>query len=977
MARYEWTGTLFPGCLRAGSTVLGALFFSVSSFAEVPSVVYVELTGESQVWSETHPVYETTDDARFQRERYGSDFHVRLHGLPPGQYRVGVGLAEMKFTSPGERVFSITANGEVMLEAFDILKEVANYEALTKTFRIQLEEPILDLHFTAQRDNAKYCFIRVYNNEFVVEIGPDIPAAQAKTNDWPEEPYLTGMYETSIGKFGSRVAFNPRPRTRSWWQGALGHADYSVAYFEKDAKRWADTPYEMIFATELSSISPPNAPRLIYALPFTEALPSFPQVRQRITPTTLSYVCRAPDLPYEVEFTYVAPFYPQDLKLSTAPYIRLDVTIRDVRGQGVSGHLYVGQAVRPQEVVQVANSDELIGSIGNIVQFGKNTSQGWLAEAADDIRLLASEVDRLVAASPLTERELRVDSDGRYIVPAVQWQPFRGLVWDFVLPPGEELRKSFIYVGWCAEPVLRTLEHDLYFKYLEFFESPLQVAHYAFNERETIDRRRRLFEETVLGVRGLPPEFADLFSFAFQSWIMNTWYMSDQNGDWFSVWEGCCKFHSTVDVEYNVMPFYFQYWPELARLTLDEWALHEHNGIMPHDMGMGFEIGSMQYPHQMEVEEATNYVLLLLAYWRATDDVAPVKKHLALMDRLMDHVAKCDLDEDGFAEEGTSNTIDQGSRAVQHAPKQVYLAVKSLAAWQALGVMAEAVGEAKIARKHMERARLVAATLRDKAWLNDHYVVALKPESRETPLADGYAGFEQDYGEAYGSLMEPYMGGGRNGGTPPGYGAPYTPEPVPGWDGYSIYAANGLVYAFAYGLPVEVDFALMRADMLAATAKTLKRFGSPHTDRESNTWISQNLWRDMAAAYLGLDMLDHVALYWAFEIQQNRNARGCFTDVYNYGSGSTSLDYYPRGLAVAGLVPAAAGLRIDRVQGDVIVAPVRAPLRIPLTVFADWEQERVPWLEVLAGEGGLLATLDAPELLGGLRLRMVSPSAQS
>jgi hypothetical protein len=123
----------------------------------------------------------------------------------------------------------------------------------------------------------------------------------------------------------------------------------------------------------------------------------------------------------------------------------------------------------------------------------------------------------------------------------------------------------------------------------------------------------------------------------------------------------------------------------------------------------------------------------------------------------------------------------------------------------------------------------------------------------------------------------------------------------------------------------------------------------------------------MVAAYLGLDMLDNLSRYWAFELEQNRYRRGCFTDVYNYGSGSTSLDYYPRGIALAGLVPAAAGLRVDRVEGFAAFAPVRTPLRLPLTAFADWPQELVPWVDIVAGPDGPTVSVDRPELLAGVR----------
>ncbi len=941
--------------LLATSTVL----LNTTALAQVPETVRVELVGQSQTWTDPGPVYETAEDARFQKERYGVDFHVRLHGLPNGTYSLKLGLVEMKFTQPGERVFSIGANGQTLLDRFDILAEAANSEALVKSFRIRLDEPVLDLHFIGHQDNAKYCFLRVYNREFVVEVPPEVPAARANRADRPDAPYMTGMYETSVGKFGSRVSFNPRPRSRTWWQGALGHADYAVAYFEKSPERWRDGPYGMVFATECDREAAAGLESVAYALPFTESLPSFPQISQRITPTTLAYTCRAPDLPYMVEFTFAAPFYPQDLRLSTAPYIRLDVRVTDTAGRRTRGRLFAGQAGRAGEETEELGGHELSGWVHKITQFGKPTQQLWAGQSADDLAPIEGWADLPASREDTNASALSRDADGRAMVPAFRWEAIHGLAWEFELEPGGSAERSFVHVAWCEEPVLRTRERALRFKYLEFFDAPQDVVRYAFDERQEIDRRTSIFEETVLGVEGLPASFADLFSFAFQSWVMNTWYVSDEEGDWFSVWEGCCKFHSTVDVEYNVMPFYFLYWPDLARLTLDEWALHEEDGIMPHDMGVGFDIGEMKYPHHMEVEEATNYVLLLCAYWRTTGDAKAIERHLSLAGRLMDYVAQCDTDGDGFPEKGTSNTIDQGSRAIQHGPKQVYLGVKALSAYQALADMARAAGEDDVAEVQAKRIAVVAATLRDTAWLGDHYAVALKPTAPvETP-----AGERDDWDPDYGWRNDDHD---FQTGWGPGGGAVGPPEPPSGWDGYSIYASNGLLYPFLCGMAVDIDRARFRADLLASAGRTLKRFGAPHTDHEGNAWVSQNMWRDMAAAYFGLDMLDNAEGYWQFELQQNQSKRGCFTDVYNYGGGSTSLDYYPRGIAIAGFVPAAVAMQLDRVDNSLSFAPVRLPLRVPLTALADWENGRVPWASLTTADGAVSAEIELADLVEGL-----------
>jgi len=150
-----------------------------------------------------------------------------------------------------------------------------------------------------------------------------------------------------------------------------------------------------------------------------------------------------------------------------------------------------------------------------------------------------------------------------------------------------------------------------------------------------------------------------------------------------------------------------------------------------------------------------------------------------------------------------------------------------------------------------------------------------------------------------------------------------------------------------------LDLARMRQDLETSTRATLKRFGSPHTSNESNMWVSQNIWRDMAAAYLGMDYLDNVSRYWNLQKYINTTKRGCFTDVYVYGGDSISLDYYPRGVAAFGMLSATAGLQVDKITGRVSVAPVRTPLRIPLLAYADWAGGKVPWLDIVAEKDGV------------------------
>lgn len=952
--------------------LLVACFGPGVSWAAEYGPVQVELRGQTQTWTETLPVSETTDDARFQTERYGQRFSYLFRGLPPGPARLKLGFCEFKFTRPGQRVFSVLVNGKPVFPDFDILQWGARAEAVTVATNVNVppDAPLV-IEFIAKADNAKVNFLRVYGPDWVVDVGAGDAPKMELASASKDAPYLSTMYETCLGKFGSRLCLNPRPQQGLCRQGALGHADYNVAYFETNRAFWDDPACAVYYAVRWTA---PDGSERWYGLPFSGRVPVFTSIRQEQTLTSLRYVCRSADLPVEVTYSFRAPFYPRDVKLSVAPFLYVDLTVRNLTGSRQRGDVVVGQALRRQDDATSASNREgartvagrgCMGVLCDLNVWGKKTQFGWLVNGADAQGVAANAGMLSVPARASAPTKTQTDADGRTILPVSWADSASGLTWSFDLAPGAQETKTFVCVGWVSEPILQVKGKPYLFKYTELFADPLEVARWALDNRAEIDHKVALFESTVQDA-SLSPALRDLLAFAFQSWVQNTFYCTDgQGNDWFSVWEGCCKFHSTVDVEYNVAPLYFEYWPELMRMTLQEWVGYIHDGILSHDMGMGLVADGMKYPHDMEVEENTNFVLLLHQYWRQTGDQAAVKDLFAAVQVLLDHVSACDTDGDGFHELGTYNTIDQGSAAVQYAQNQTYLAVRALCAYLCGAQMAQALGKEDLAAAWQQRAQATAATLEKDGWLKDHYVVALNKTgpvavASSTP-ATGSGGGGEDYGEGYMGTQDQgtYRGNGGYGGYNEGTGGDWSggstgisSRPVDGWDAYSIYTANGLFYPLRAGMPLPgLDLSRLRDDLLASYRATMKRYGSPHTDRENNMWVSQNIWRDMVAAYLGLDFGDNVEAYWSLEKYINREKRGCFTDVYMYNSGGISLDYYPRGAVAFGLLPALAGLQVDRVTQRVSVAPVRLPLRVPLLNYADWEAGKIPWLTLEQQDG--------------------------
>jgi hypothetical protein len=99
------------------------------------------------------PVANTTEDTLFQYERYGT-FSYSIP-VANGNYKLNLGFSENVWITTGQRIFSVSAEGNSILSSFDILSEVAIKTALIKTFSITVTDNVINLVFTTIVDNAK------------------------------------------------------------------------------------------------------------------------------------------------------------------------------------------------------------------------------------------------------------------------------------------------------------------------------------------------------------------------------------------------------------------------------------------------------------------------------------------------------------------------------------------------------------------------------------------------------------------------------------------------------------------------------------------------------------------------------------------------------------------------------------------------------------------------------------------------------
>jgi len=431
--------------------------------------------------------------------------------------------------------------------------------------------------------------------------------------------------------------------------------------------------------------------------------------------------------------------------------------------------------------------------------------------------------------------------------------------------------------------------------------------------------------------------------------LANTWWAQSESGkNWFSVTDGVRFYQSPTDAEYGNAFFYLSFWPELLDMLLDEWIGVERDGstllgsnaketaYLAHDMGSHFFTGESCYHHPTPLETNANYLLLLAARTGWSGELSGTRKKLALCRRLAEFIYECDTTGNGLPDRCTPNMLDDATPALQYGRDQTYLGLKAQAALTALADIEEACAPAD---SRAERWRAFVAkgvkTLDAEGWLGEHYPVTLPSED----------------------------GNGEN---------PWTGESLPGnkqkgWDDYSIHTSNGLLYLHLANFR-QPHWRVKRlvTDLENAGRRCQTPYGCTHTATcDSAVWFSQNICRDLVAAWLGVDMLNNAERYWDYQVLAGSAEDGAL--FYDSTSGRQRC-FHPGGVSIFGAALAAAGLKLNRIENELILSPIRTTLDVPLLPFADWEQRRVPWLRVRQLEGVATARISNRDLLEGLTI---------
>jgi hypothetical protein len=345
----------------------------------------------------------------------------------------------------------------------------------------------------------------------------------------PERPYTASMIEHEdliLARLGSRFALRFNPRSKYVFASPLG-----IGF---------DRPLRL----EISALN--NVARITW--PFSPGR-SFDYVHTRVTLTSVQFTCVSLPLGIEFLITFIAPFYPQNERISCAPFFYLDLSWRDI-----------GRTERANAEVKVAlfgrETEAITREGGTVVLKGDyQLSHSGLRE--EDFS--PSQIPGSTALAPLSGRMSLKET-------------------TFTIPcetDGNPARACFVLAAFCDEPVLEMAGEPHRLHYLHDFGSLDSVIEFAKAEEAKIKRRTALFDN-VIASSSLGRLEKDLIARSFQNFLSSTWWTGrDSEADWFGCWNEQAV-HNGLDDEYRASLFYLSFWPELLEKQLArraDWAV--------------------------------------------------------------------------------------------------------------------------------------------------------------------------------------------------------------------------------------------------------------------------------------------------------------------------------------------------------------------------------------------------------------------
>jgi hypothetical protein len=159
-----------PAAFRRTRALVGAVELSGVMFPNVSSAA-IENAPESE-W----PV--------FQSEVLG-DLVFDLTGLPEADYTLELGMCELTFGGPNERLFDLDLNGRRVLERFDLFREAGGrFRALSRRFLVRPDSGQIKVQFLSRRNLATVSRLRLYDAAGRLVIESDYPGRERDRVGW-------------------------------------------------------------------------------------------------------------------------------------------------------------------------------------------------------------------------------------------------------------------------------------------------------------------------------------------------------------------------------------------------------------------------------------------------------------------------------------------------------------------------------------------------------------------------------------------------------------------------------------------------------------------------------------------------------------------------------------------------------------------------------------------------------------------------
>ncbi len=647
--------------------------------------------------------------------------------------------------------------------------------------------------------------------------------------------------------------------------------------------------------------------------PLCEEEKDFEFLDQRMSPSRMTFMGIHPETALKVRLDITVPFRPRDRGFSTTPVFLLDVSV-----QRLTGIFRWNVRDKSKDVDAVEVFCELI------------PPESWRVEACSKGLDLTFTSIRAEVKEAFTDVWDTVDEE----------VPQHDRVWTLnglttgnrfhkTLPVSENAPEDRLSMAWAtwSSPVLRVEGTLRPFAYTEYFDSLSSVCDWVENGGGQEIRENASRVDAYLGNHNLGSAVAHLLAYSLHSWMINTWWVEDR----FSVWEGTCYFHSTVDVEFTQSPFYLCVWPELLASELNAWPAFsfpgeeilgkagEHTLYLSHDTGAHAGVRAQVYSHDMAVEESANYVILSCAYWKRTGEDDLIRKYQDTLRAYLMFLTKTDTRDRGVPDAGVANTIDDASPAVQFGREQTYLSAKTLCAFVAGEAIFDHLGMAEMAQHCRDRADRIRDRIESDGWVDDHYGVLL---------------------ERSGILKNPWTGE-----TMPC-------EEIPGWDAAHIYSCNAQAVLDLVGMDAGLDPGRIQTDLRVASERCGHAYGNTHSDfanaemeqheamlglagvAANPGWVSMNMLRDIAAFYRGVDLRHLACSYWDWQTTTNSQEAKMFFETF----AGNNLCFYPRGIAIWGIFDALSGRVVDKSRGVDACSSAFPQVKVPDVFTADWRQ---------------------------------------